>query len=183
VPSATFDGLDPARRPASIDPSPRPDAEARQTDAEARRPDTGARRPDAGARRPDAGARRPDAEARRPDAKTRQTDAGARRVDAQARWVDDNAGRDDVEVPAAQEFTDRAQGIAGVLTGCRSAAALLAARADPADSAAYRQWLQSIAARVCEAARSGGLLGIGGELLSDAERQLLDDLGGALGLT
>jgi hypothetical protein len=27
------------------------------------------------------------------------------------------------------------------------------ARADPADSAAYRQWIQSIAARVCAAGR------------------------------
>jgi hypothetical protein len=72
---------------------------------------------------------------------------------------------------------------AGVLASCRSVTAVLSTRADPADSAAYRQWLQSIAARVCEAASSGGLLGLGGDLLSDAEREFLDELGSALGLT
>jgi hypothetical protein len=85
--------------------------------------------------------------------------------------------------PTAQEFTDRTGGIAEVLASCRSVTVVLSARADPADSAAYRQWLQSIAARVCEAARSGGLLGFGGDLLSDTEREFLDELGGALGLT
>jgi hypothetical protein len=59
---------------------------------------------------------------------------------------------------------------------------VLAARADPADSAAYRQWLQSIAARVCGASRSGGVLGLGRERFSAAERRFLADLGGALGL-
>lgn len=81
--------------------------------------------------------------------------------------------------PAAHEHRRPAE----VLASCRSVATVLNARADPADSAAYRQWLQSIAARVCEAASSGGLLGLGGDLLSDAEREFLDELGGALGLT
>jgi hypothetical protein len=84
--------------------------------------------------------------------------------------------------PAAKELADRPGGIADVLADCRSATAVLAARADPADSAAYRQWLQSIAARVCEAARSGGVLGLG-ERLSPAGRRLIDDLGAALSLT
>jgi hypothetical protein len=81
--------------------------------------------------------------------------------------------------PVAQEDRRPAE----VLVSCRSVTAVLNARADPADSAAYRQWLQSIAARVCEAASSGGLLGPGGDLLSDPEREFLDELGSALGLT
>lgn len=84
--------------------------------------------------------------------------------------------------PAAEEFTDRAAGLAGVLATCEAAARVLAARADPADSAAYRQWLQNIAARVCRASRFGGVRGIGGDRFSAAERRFLADLGAALGL-
>jgi hypothetical protein len=54
-----------------------------------------------------------------------------------------------------------------VLGDCRRAAKVLA-RADPADSAAYRQWIQSIGARVCAA---GG-----------ADRTFTAALGKALGL-
>jgi hypothetical protein len=84
--------------------------------------------------------------------------------------------------PAAEEFTDPAAGLAEVLAACEATTRVLAARADPADSAAYRQWLQSIAARVCGASRSGGVLGIGGERFSAAERRFLAELGAALGL-
>jgi hypothetical protein len=88
----------------------------------------------------------------------------------------------DEDRPAAEEFTDRAAGLAEVLDACRRAAGVLAARADPADSAAYRQWVQSVAARVCGASRSGGVLGLGGEQVSAAERRFLDDLAVALAL-
>ena len=83
---------------------------------------------------------------------------------------------------AAEEFRDRGAGLAQVLAECRRATDVLAMRADPADSAAYRQWVQSIAARVCGASRSGGLFGLGGEHVSPAERRFLDDLAIALAL-
>lgn len=79
---------------------------------------------------------------------------------------------------AAQEFADRSRTMVDVLATCRSATAVLAARADPADSAAYRQWLQSIAARVCAAAHPGA----GDERCDDRGRRFVDDLGGALSL-
>lgn len=61
-----------------------------------------------------------------------------------------------------------------VLTRCRSIARLLARRADPADAAAYVQWVQSTAARVApEAPEPGG---------NAASRRFLTDLGRALGL-
>jgi hypothetical protein len=78
----------------------------------------------------------------------------------------------------AQEFADRSRGILDVLATCRSATAVLAARADPADSAAYRQWLQSIAARVCAAAHQGA----GGEWRDGGGRHFIDHLGTALSL-
>jgi hypothetical protein len=88
----------------------------------------------------------------------------------------------DEEPPAAQSLADSQAGPAEVLASCRAVVRLLAGRADPADSAAYRQWVQSIAARVCRASRPGGLLGFAGEQVSAADRRFLDDLGRALGL-
>jgi hypothetical protein len=81
--------------------------------------------------------------------------------------------------PAAEEFNDRVAGIAGVLADCRTAARVLAYRADHEDGDAYRHWLESVAARVCQAARTGGALGLGGVLISPAERQFLSDMGAA----
>lgn len=60
-----------------------------------------------------------------------------------------------------------------VLADCRAVARVLERRADPADSAAYRQWAQSVAARVYRAA---------GAAVGPADRRFLDRLGGALGL-
>ncbi len=83
--------------------------------------------------------------------------------------------------PTATEFDDRAAGLADVLATCRRAAAMLAERCPAGDRAAYADWLLSIADRVCSASRSGGVLGIGGARVSDAERRFQDDLGRALG--
>ncbi|WP_176737871.1 hypothetical protein [Micromonospora inyonensis] len=64
---------------------------------------------------------------------------------------------------------------ADLLADCRTAARVLRRRADPADSAAYRQWVQTVAARVCRAVPSG-------PTLSPADQHFLDRLGAALGL-
>ncbi|WP_341718904.1 hypothetical protein QQG74_03765 [Micromonospora sp. FIMYZ51] len=82
------------------------------------------------------------------------------------------ARHDGASLPAAlTELVD-------VLADCRRAVRVLDRRADPADSAAYRQWVQSVAARVCGTA--SGALPPG--TLAPAERRLLDRLGVALGL-
>jgi hypothetical protein len=86
----------------------------------------------------------------------------------------------DDEHPVAEEFTQRAAGIAAVLGECRTAARVLADRTTPADAKAYRDWLEAIATAVCAAARTGGLLGVGGVAISAAERQFLDELHRAL---
>jgi hypothetical protein len=82
----------------------------------------------------------------------------------------------DDDRPVAEEFQDRTAGIAAVLADCRSAGRLLAGRVDRTDADAYRHWLIAIATRVCHAARTGGLLGIGGAAVSPAERRFLADL-------
>src|SRR5690349_23368706 len=59
----------------------------------------------------------------------------------------------DEDPPAAEEFRDRAAGIAEVLETCHAAARILGERVGREDSDAYRHWLESIAARVCQASR------------------------------
>lgn len=83
----------------------------------------------------------------------------------------------DPDPPTAEQFRDRHAGITAVLVTCRSASAVLARRADQGDAAAYRQWLQNIAARTCGASPSGGLFGA---RTSDSEHKFLADLYRAL---
>ncbi|NES14181.1 MULTISPECIES: hypothetical protein [Micromonospora] len=68
---------------------------------------------------------------------------------------------------------ERLTDVVDLLAACRAAVRVLRRRADPADSAAYRQWVESVAARVCRAGEAGS---------SPADRRFLDRLGGALDL-
>ncbi|RKN43623.1 hypothetical protein D7223_21265 [Micromonospora endolithica] len=77
--------------------------------------------------------------------------------------------RDDAAPPV-----ERLADLVDLLAACRAAVRVLGRRADPADSAAYRQWVQSVAARVCQAPPAGSI--------SPADRRLLDRLGTALAL-
>jgi len=90
------------------------------------------------------------------------------------------AETDGNDTPAAEEFTDRVAGLAGVLADCRAVSALLADRTTSADAEAYRGWLVEIAHTVCGSARSGGVLGVGGAKVSAAEKRFLADLAAAL---
>ena len=65
----------------------------------------------------------------------------------------------------------------------RRAAALLDARATPAEAAGYKRWLLDIARTVAEAGKEDqGFLGRGGVLVNDAERSALQGVAEALGL-
>ena len=61
------------------------------------------------------------------------------------------------------------------------AVALLEASAEPDEVEAYRQFVLSVAQRAAEADKSGGVLGIGGERVTDAERAALAEIAAALG--
>src|SRR5262245_22803569 len=65
------------------------------------------------------------------------------------------------DAPSAEEFADPSEGLAMVLMACHEAAALLDSRAYPQDRLAYQDWVASIASRVCEASRTGGVFGMG----------------------
>ena len=58
--------------------------------------------------------------------------------------------------------------------------ALLVTKAEQADAETYKHWLVEIADTVVGAASTGGVLGIGGETVTDSERAFRDDLGKAL---
>jgi hypothetical protein len=66
--------------------------------------------------------------------------------------------------------------VADVLDRARGAAALLATKVDAGDAGAYKQWLVRIAEEVVSAAASGGFLGLGGDVVSEAERRFRDEL-------
>jgi hypothetical protein len=103
--------------------------------------------------------------------------SGSRLVRTIVASIDEEA---DDDPPAAEEFQDADAGIAGVLDACRIAAGVLAGGVDREDSDAYRHWIESIAAQVCQASRSGVVLGFGGAEISPAERRFLADLTAAL---
>ncbi|MFC0507874.1 hypothetical protein [Micromonospora costi] len=74
---------------------------------------------------------------------------------------------------------DRSGDLVDLLAACRAAVRLLDRRADPADSAAYRQWVQSVAARACRATPPGRAPVDG---VAPADRRFLHRLGEALNL-
>ncbi|GGR48579.1 hypothetical protein GCM10008959_07120 [Deinococcus seoulensis] len=82
--------------------------------------------------------------------------------------------------PAVMPHQERArtmqEALEQSLENVRQAAWLVSAKASPEDSAAYRQMLLSVAERTANAAKEGGFLGFGGELVNDRERAVLDDL-------
>jgi hypothetical protein len=64
----------------------------------------------------------------------------------------------------------------------RQARALVDAKA-PDDAVTFKAWLREISQHVAEASKEGGFLGIGGMLVSDAEKATLTEISTALGLT
>jgi len=66
------------------------------------------------------------------------------------------------------------------LTRARAAAGLLSSKVDEGEAGAYKYWLVSIAEQVVSAAPTGGVLGIGGELVSEPERRFRDELSAVL---
>ncbi|WP_089255334.1 hypothetical protein [Asanoa hainanensis] len=79
------------------------------------------------------------------------------------------------ELPAI-EPSDPAGYATDVLGRARAAAELLTAKASEGDTGAYKHWLVTIAEQVVTAAPSGGILGIGGDVVTDTERAFRDRL-------
>lgn len=82
--------------------------------------------------------------------------------------------------PPIIEFPDPKAGIADVIDRARAAHELLAAKTEAADAESYRFWLITLADQVVSAAKSGDVLGFGGELVTPAERAFRDELAAVL---
>jgi hypothetical protein len=83
------------------------------------------------------------------------------------------------ELPAI-EPSDPSAYADDVLVRAGEAARLLAAKADEGEAGAYKHWLVTIAEQVVTASPSGGILGVGGDLVTEPERQFRDRLASVL---
>ncbi|MEV4756676.1 hypothetical protein AB0J86_16385 [Micromonospora sp. NPDC049559] len=79
------------------------------------------------------------------------------------------------ELPAI-EPADPGAMIADVLQRARTAAGLLAGKVDEGEAGAYKHWLVEVAEQVVTAAPTGGLLGLGGDIVTESERRFRDQL-------
>jgi hypothetical protein len=91
------------------------------------------------------------------------------------------------EPPAAHEeetedLTDISEARAKALAESREIAELLARKSPPVEAEGFKRWMLSIARRVSEAAREGGVLGIGSKLVSEKETTMIGELAEALGV-
>ncbi|HUG47523.1 MAG TPA: hypothetical protein VMP67_03825 [Candidatus Limnocylindria bacterium] len=73
--------------------------------------------------------------------------------------------------------------VADGIHAARTAGALLAVEPDEQQSRAVRYWLMEVARTVAGAARSGGILGLGGQDVDRAERDTLAAISDGLGMT
>ena len=69
-----------------------------------------------------------------------------------------------------------------VLDELRRASDIVGAKATPGEVAAFRAWLMEAAKAAAEAAKEGGFMGFGAELVSQGERDMLEQLGKILGV-
>jgi hypothetical protein len=80
------------------------------------------------------------------------------------------------EAPPLIAPPDPAAAVADTLARAADAARLLATKVDEGDAGAYKHWLVAIAEQVVTAAPTGGVLGLGGEPVTESERRFRDDL-------
>lgn len=66
------------------------------------------------------------------------------------------------------------------LETCRAAAAVLKAKAGPAEAYEYKRWVLVVAERVASASKDGGLFGFGGEQVSGEEVATINEIGEAI---
>lgn len=75
---------------------------------------------------------------------------------------------------------DMEQAKAKMLQDIKGAVGILAAKGSPAEAAAYKTIIVDAAQNVANAAKEGGFMGIGGELVNDAERNAIGNIQNAV---
>jgi hypothetical protein len=105
--------------------------------------------------------------------------SGNELIDAVAADMREKAEKREKLEPPLKPGNDLNEMKAQCLKACRDAAALLAQKA-PADAQAYKQWVYQAAQNSANAAKEGGVFGIGGERVSEAETAALQEIAMAL---
>jgi len=99
-------------------------------------------------------------------------------VKALAQSVKEGGGRPEMpDVPTG----DRAKTQEALMGIIKAAVAALLAKS-PTEAEGYKTWLSSVAAKVSQASKEGGFLGIGGTQVSADEQAALDQLAAVLGV-
>jgi hypothetical protein len=83
------------------------------------------------------------------------------------------------ERPAGMDNPESAKRV--VLDTMKRVDAVLAAKSTPDEAAGFKSWLVGIANKVAEASTEGGFFGIGGERVTQAEKQAIAEMASALG--
>lgn len=83
---------------------------------------------------------------------------------------------DNPSTVTAIDFHDRDAGLASVLDRARTVNQLLKTKAEVSDAMAYRRWLLTITDIVIKAARTGDILGFGGQRVTALEHDFRDRL-------
>ena len=69
-----------------------------------------------------------------------------------------------------------------LIADCRAVSELLKNKASAQEASEYKGWAMSVAQNVAMAAKEGGFLGIGGERISEGEKETFDKIAQALGV-
>ncbi len=81
-----------------------------------------------------------------------------------------------------QTFKNANEGKNAVIIHFQKVSALLAAKVTGVEADNYKTWLMSLAEKVAEVQKEGGIMGIGASRISDRESDVLKQLATALGL-
>jgi hypothetical protein len=113
---------------------------------------------------------------------TLKSSSGNELIDAVAADIREKAEKREKLEPPLQKSNDLNKMKAQCLQACRDVAALLSQKA-PADAQAYKQWVYQAAENSANAAKEGGVFGIGGERVSEAETAALKEIAMALDIS
>jgi hypothetical protein len=108
-----------------------------------------------------------------------KSSSGNELIDAVAADIREKAEKRERLEPPLKMSKDPNEMKAQCLQACRDVAALVSQKA-PAEAQAYKQWVYQAAQNSANAAKEGGVFGIGGERVSEAETAALKEIAIAL---
>ena len=111
-----------------------------------------------------------------------KSSSGNELIDAVAADIREKAEKRERLEPPLKTSNDVNEMRSQCLQTCREVAALLSQKA-PADAQAYKQWAYQAAQNSANAAKEGGVFGIGGERVTEAETAALKELAIALDIS